>query len=1118
MLENNPYDGTDLYSGEDLYSGASLAKRRRRRQAGISPELEASVLDDVQDAAGGTIDSLAYILDTPGAIARALLAGQPERAFADADERVTGRDLLRQYGIIPEGQKDDWANFAVGTAAELALDPLAWVSGPAKALTAAGQAAKKLNLLDDAARAVSKQAIAGKAVPELAQRAATEINKRGGIDAVKAAQNIDLYAKPLVGRRAAQKYGTLEDIIQFSDDPTNAMNEAKLLLGDSFDDVVKQPLSRDVGISLPLGDPFATFNIPGGDSYSDALDALGAGIRWSLPGRTAAKYFDSRVGGTLDEKGQVLNRAAFERMTAAKKAASADLADIETRLFAGAEDAFSEDGNRRLGRLMEGNSTPDDLLWAQNPAIREALQAYDDLRELYPTKSREAGLSGATIKDEFGIRYMPYNADPKLELAAKRNPGLAQQISTMTGDQMKRTTAMRTPGGRDQLMELSQDYNVSGPNRTYKTDEAAATYLADKVFGQPYAALTRKQQNRLVRLARVLNKLPEDITRTNPLFGQHPVQQWRKYVEGREGAIANAMTLYDSMASLAVNTPFSQVQDGKHIPLTAALKKLGLKTVADDVGEVGARQQMRKRLAEKFGIADPDSINLSQVSIPQEHLDRMLKTKAAFTQPEFASEVVAKLDEFTRIWKGSILAWPARVIRDVYSGQFANWLVGALDGNSVLAAKRLLAGGATGQKFQEFLGGIPRYASITDPVERAARFNADLAATNLIRGGQSMDRTISITGDKALENVVGARPVTVGAIGEELVSGKWTSVGDNPVLRAGEAANNLSDGLNRLGGYLSLLSQGYTPEAAAKAIKRVQVDYSSLSDFERQYMRQLFPWYTFQSRMFGEILGQLVQRPGGRYGQTIGALSDMQQAASEDQYIPSTLRSQVAIPVGNFFGQQDGGVSTYLHKFQLPGLSELQMLNMQPTVEGTVTKTLGNVAAQLHPGARILSEVLTGRDLYHDTKLGEHPTGLVSQARRAMGGDPGYFDALGDRIVGNIPFVQRPAQVASQMLDTRNGLTLGQRAVLTGLNSTLGIGVKSVTEAQQRADQERRLKESIDPFTSDITLSSIPVERRPFVPQWALEREAVAKELAKRRRKEKKKQKPVRLPRNELLD
>jgi hypothetical protein len=1092
--------------------------RRRKRRSGLSPEDEADVLDSIKEASGGTIDTLAYILDTPAAVARAIIAGEPHRAFASADERVSGRELLRKAGIIPEGQEDNWSNFALGAIAEIGLDPLAVLSGPAKALTSAGQAAKKLNLLDDAARALSKQHLAGKSSGEILKRASSEVAARGGIDAVNAGKNIDLYSKPLVGRRAAQRYGTLDDLIQYADDPLKAESEARSLLGADYDKIVKQNLSGDVGVSLPFGDPFATFNVPGGGAYSDALDKIGAKFRWSPAGRAWSYATDPRVGDTMDAEGQILNRANFERRAAAQKQASSLMADAETRLLAGADDAFSEEGNRRLGRLMEGIGNPEDLKWAQNPAVREMLDTWDQLRGDYPGRMRDVGLSGATIKDEFGLDYLPYQADPALEMRGRRDPKLGSRLSTMTGDQMRRTSAMRVPGGRDQIMDLSQDYNVSGPNRVYKTDESAATYLADKVFGAPYASLDIKKQKRLVRLARVLHKLPEDITRTNPLFGQHPLQMIRQYIEGREGAMANAETLYDSMAQFAVNTPFSKVPDGRHIPLTEAIKKLGLRTTVTAAGEVGARQQMRQRLATIFKTT-PDKINLSQISIPQEHLDRMLKTSDAFTNPKIAGEIVQKLDEFTRIWKGSILAWPARIVRDVYSGQFANWLTGAFDMPSVIAAKSLLAEGATGQSFYKFLDNVPRYAGIADPVERAAAFNADLAATNLMRHGQSLDRTASITGSKALENIPGARPVTMASIGDELVSGKWNGFGDNPILRAGEQANNLSDGINRYGGYLSLLSQGFTPEAAAKAIKKVQVDYSSLSDFERLYMRHFFPWYTFQSRMFGEIVQQLVQRPGGRYGQTIGIVSDMQREASNDEYIPSTLRSQVAIPIGDIFGTEDDGITTYMHKFQLPGFSELQMLNLKPTLEGTLKGTLQSAGAQLHPMYRVGTEVITGRDLYRDTKLGENPTGIVSQAMRAAGGDPGYGSALLDRAVGNVPFVQRPAQVAAQILDTRSGAPLSQRAILAGLGATTGVGIKQVSEAQQEADQKRVAMDSIEPFISEMPIAYIPEALRPNVPQWAIEREAFAKNLDKKRRKRKEKaKKPMRVPRNDLVD
>jgi hypothetical protein len=1098
-----------------MFSGDALLGRRRRPQLGISPELEQSVLDDIQEASGGTIDKLAYVLDTPGAIARALLAGQPERAFASADERVSGRDLLKITGLIPEDTPDDWASFAIGTAAELALDPLAMLSGPAKALTTAGKAAKKLNLLDDAARVASKKYLDDTATKAISDRA----SKYAGTLGREVAPDIDLYARPLVGKRAAQRYGTLEDLIQYADDAPTAEREARALLGADYDKIIKQNLSGDVGVSLPFGDPFATFNVPGGAGYTDALDSMGRAFRWSPAGRLWAAGADVRAGGAFDAEGQILNRANFERRATATKRASGMMADAETRLFAGAEDAFTEEGNLRMGRLMEGIGNAEDLEWAKNPAVREYLDVIDEIRTGSPMAMENVGLSGATINDEFGLDYMPYQADAAFEMAGKRDKGLGRQLSTMTGDQMRRTDAMRTPGGREQIMKLSQDYNVSGPNRTYKTDEAAAVYLADQVFGKPYASLTGKQQKRLVRLARVLHRLPEDITRQIPLFGQHPVQMWRQYTEGRAGAIATAETLYDSLASFAVNTPFQQAPEGRHIPLAAALKKLGLRTTAVEGGEIGARQQMRQRLAKAFGVANPDDINLSQISIPQEHLDRMLKTRDAFTRPEVANDVVRKLDEFTQIWKGSILAWPARTVRDVYSGMFSNWLAGALDPQSMIVAKGLLANGATSEGFQNWLAQIPRYSEIADPVQRAAAFNRDLAASGLIKAGQSLDRTASITGDKALENVVGARPVTVGAIGEQLATAQWKGFADNPVLRAGEAANNFSDQLNRTTGYISLLSQGYLPEAAAKAIKRVQVDYSTLSNFERMYMRKLFPWYTFQSRIFGEVLQQLLERPGGRYGQAIGIMGDVQREAQEGTYIPSGPRSQFALPVGDFFGQGGDDVTRILYDVDVPAVDQINMIASEPTVAGSVGGTFRQIGAQLNPLMRVGTEVITGRDLYHDGKLGDSPSGVVSSAVRGMGGNPGYLSALGDRVVGNVPFVQRPAQFIGQLTDTRSGASAGERALLAGLTATTGLKIKPFSQAQIEADQQREILDSIDPFTRDMSIAYIPEALQPTVPQWALDREKVSKSIDKKRRKRsEKKKKPVKVPRIDLVD
>lgn len=59
---------------------------------------------------------------------------------------VDGRELLRHYGLAD--QEDTYGNFASGLALDIALDPLAWIKGPAGALTKLGETAQKAGTLD----------------------------------------------------------------------------------------------------------------------------------------------------------------------------------------------------------------------------------------------------------------------------------------------------------------------------------------------------------------------------------------------------------------------------------------------------------------------------------------------------------------------------------------------------------------------------------------------------------------------------------------------------------------------------------------------------------------------------------------------------------------------------------------------------------------------------------------------------------------------------------------------------------------------------------------------------------------------------------------------------------
>lgn len=160
------------------------AVRRAPAYPPLAPEVEDSLLSQL---AGGGLSALGYVgstLDKPGAALRGLLAGQPDQLlnlipFSDAlgitneADRVSGRDLLEQYGMLaPNTPGPDWGDVG-GFGAEVLLDPLTYLTFGGSALTKAGRAA-------DAAGDLARGAYgAGGALLKGARQAGIEAGQRG---------------------------------------------------------------------------------------------------------------------------------------------------------------------------------------------------------------------------------------------------------------------------------------------------------------------------------------------------------------------------------------------------------------------------------------------------------------------------------------------------------------------------------------------------------------------------------------------------------------------------------------------------------------------------------------------------------------------------------------------------------------------------------------------------------------------------------------------------------------------------------------------------------------------------------------------------------------------------
>lgn len=158
----DPFDIADPYAGllDDPYGSdpyeAEQRRRRRRlrfsappqRAPQLPPEREDSLMRELLDAGIGGVELAGNVLDTPGSFVRGLLAGDPGRAFGgilDPSQRVSGRDLLEQYGALGKNKPGlDWGDVG-GFAAEVLADPLTYTG--VGLLTKGGQAASKTGKL-----------------------------------------------------------------------------------------------------------------------------------------------------------------------------------------------------------------------------------------------------------------------------------------------------------------------------------------------------------------------------------------------------------------------------------------------------------------------------------------------------------------------------------------------------------------------------------------------------------------------------------------------------------------------------------------------------------------------------------------------------------------------------------------------------------------------------------------------------------------------------------------------------------------------------------------------------------------------------------------------------------
>lgn len=867
----------------------------RVRFAPMSPEEEAAKLPGIAGAALGGIGYLGASLNKPGRMVRGLLGGKPRELlnaipFSDAlgitdpADETTGRDLLRHAGMID--QEDTWGNFAGGLAVDLFTDPLMWATFGSGAATQAGKVAQKIGALPkgQTARMTGSLGKILAAKPELQALAETAA---GG--APKLAAMVD---QPLAGlfgwhvpfSGALVKGGIGGTFLegQAGADVLNAVSKGAQAVGKGAAAINHLPYYGGHLVNA------LTFGAPAAIEYGPKV------FDWMR--RYGRANFDARVLGAVTEAGQ----KAGEEATALKNSLAGErrtkLLEFGQQLTdAGATDA----GDFR--RVVENQlQHPDQVVnqvgagmraMTENMADR-AMQLGIPLRkwgdplfadiEYAPRQMSQAAMGTNTAEAMAALRP----TDPTIQTARKSYLE-GMRGATEDGFNKMALDPLAYQGTPKQRIDYVMKTYLPNPQDLAQW-QAFHGELDPKNINRAAASIRRHNQaqaRKLLYLADNLNPaVRESIGTANPIkpFGNHPLADLFNYSDRFSRLEAAAEAGHNLLAEHALDqAALSALPKGSKVrSVEQALADAGFQS-SDLVGPTlpgqgslkgGAYQSVLERinaLRDKQGLSP--LADLTGVYVEDQYARELLRYNKTFQSPESINPFTNAVDYLTNLFKGHVTAsHPAFHIRNKGSGLWVNAVLG---GPGAIAreadAYRMLQGQPLdwANQLDIFKGQSLTPEQATQQLARwAAGYGVSghlpHAGMDVVGPSGNMIR-MPTSLDDVMARVPGYRPTGWESIKETALgqgrgegTGMWPKQyfqlagagGPKDMWRpvaVGREVGDVVEGTNRMSLFLSLMQDGWAPEAAAKEVLRGHFDYTkdALTNFEKTWMRRLLPFY-----------------------------------------------------------------------------------------------------------------------------------------------------------------------------------------------------------------------------------------------------------------------------------
>lgn len=261
----------------------------------------------------------------------------------------------------------------------------------------------------------------------------------------------------------------------------------------------------------------------------------------------------------------------------------------------------------------------------------------------------------------------------------------------------------------------------------------------------------------------------------------------------------------------------------------------------------------------------------SHLNVPQDVAAAVKSVIASSPGSVWGNEVGRALDWVNDFMRGTLtLPFPAFHVRNLSSGQYINLSTGAIQNSADLTAYKAAMQQAKALR-----------ANPNDPQWR------EIKAHNVFGtgSGQRMERGFDDTPSVAAELPEFMDKPLLRTVGS----------GYQKVMEKGSQAMNWVEYYNRVPLYLYYRKKGFEPLQAAMEVKKRHFDYSELTDFERNFLRRGFLFYSFTRKMAPLMAETLMERPGGAMAQVVKQTGHAQ--ARQEQPVPEWITQTTSIPL-----------------------------------------------------------------------------------------------------------------------------------------------------------------------------------------------------------------------------